>query len=99
MIKHIIIWDLKDGLSEGEKAECSAKIKNDLEGLLGVVEGLQDVRVYTDLLPSSNGDITLECLLNDEATLAAYAVHPAHVAVKEYIGTVVKGRKCADFEV
>ena len=31
MIKHIIIWDLKDGLSEGEKAECSAKIKNDLE--------------------------------------------------------------------
>ena len=91
MIKHIIIWDLKDGLSEGEKAECSAKIKNDLEGLLGVVEGLQDVRVYTDL--------TLECLLNDEAALAAYAVHPAHVAVKEYIGTVVKGRKCADFEV
>jgi hypothetical protein len=99
MIKHIIIWDFKDGLSDGEKAESAAKIKKDLEGLVGVVEGLKEVTVYADMLPTSNGDLMLDSVLESEDALANYAVHPAHVAVKDYIATVVKARKCVDFKI
>lgn len=97
MVKHIIIWDFNDTLSASEKEESAAKIKKDLEELVGVVEGLREVTVYTDMLSSSNGDIMLDCTLEDEKALAVYADHPAHVAVKNYIGTVVKNRKCVDF--
>jgi hypothetical protein len=99
MIKHIIIWDFNDALSFEEKAESAAKIKKGLEELVGVVEGLREVTVYTDMLSTSNGDIMLDSVLEDEAALAAYAVHPAHLAVKDYIGTVVKSRKCVDFKI
>jgi hypothetical protein len=99
MVKHIIIWDFKDSLSDEEKRESAAKIKKDLEGLLGVITGLREVKVYTDMLSASNGDILLDSTLDDEAALEAYAVHPAHVAVKDYIGTVVKSRKCVDFKI
>jgi hypothetical protein len=99
MVKHIIIWDFKDGLTADERAQAASVIKNGLEGLIGVVDGLREVRVYTEMLSTSNGDIMLESVLDDEEALAAYAVHPAHVAVKDYIGTVVKSRKCVDFTV
>jgi hypothetical protein len=98
MIKHIIIWDFIDTLSAEEKAEAAVKIKNDLEGLLGVVKGLREITVYTDMLSTSNGDIMLDSTVENEEALAEYAVHPAHVAVKDYIGTVVKSRKCVDFK-
>lgn len=99
MVKHVIIWDFNDTLSEGEKAESAARIKKGLEDLVGVVEGLREVTVYTDMLSTSNGDIMLDCTLEDERALALYADHPAHIAVKNYISTVVKSRKCVDFKI
>lgn len=99
MIRHVIIWDLKDDLSSEQKAESAAKIKRELEALDGVVGGLTEITVYTDMLPTSNGDIMLDCTLEDEQALAVYAEHPAHLAVKDYIGGVTKSRKCVDFKL
>ncbi|HBH20525.1 MAG TPA: stress responsive protein, partial [Rikenellaceae bacterium] len=82
MVKHIILWTLKSELSDAEKAEIKAGIKEGLEGLVGVVPGLVDVKVYVDgRLASSNADVMLDCTLESEDALKAYAVHPAHVAV------------------
>ena len=35
MVKHIILWQLKDELSDAEKVEIKAGIKAGLEGLAG----------------------------------------------------------------
>ncbi len=96
MVRHIIIWDFKDDLSLEQRAEFSQKIKNGLEGLVGVIEGLRTVMVYTDILSTSTGDIMLDSVFDDEAALAYYAEHPAHVAVKEIVHAAVKSRKCVD---
>ena len=40
MVKHIILWQLKDELSAAEKAEIKANIKTGLEGLAGQIPGL-----------------------------------------------------------
>ena len=45
MVKHVILWVLKDELSESEKAEVKKGIKEGLEGLKGVIPGLIDIRV------------------------------------------------------
>ena len=36
MVKHVILWQLKDEYSEEQKAEIRRGIKEGLEGLVGV---------------------------------------------------------------
>jgi hypothetical protein len=79
MVRHVILWQLKDELSETEKAEIKAGIKSGLEGLKGQVPGLEEIKVYTDGLASSNADVMLDSYLVDENALKGYDVHPAHV--------------------
>ena len=53
MVKHIVMWSFKEGITEEKKTELKAQIKEHLEGLVGVVPGLLKAEVVTDLLPSS----------------------------------------------
>ena len=97
MVKHVILWKLKDDLAD--KAGVKAGIKAGLEGLKDVVPGLVDIRVITDGLASSNADVMLDSTLADEAALKAYAVHPAHVAVADSkVRPYTQVRMCLDFE-
>lgn len=45
MVKHIILWQLKEEYSLREKEEIKAGIKEGLEGLQGKVPGLVDIHV------------------------------------------------------
>lgn len=100
MVKHIIIWTLKDEYSNEEKAAIKAEIKAGLEGLKGKIDGLTDIKVYTEGLESSNGDLMLDSTFVSEAALKGYAVHPDHVAVATgKVRPHAKIRSCFDFEV
>ena len=97
MVKHVILWKLKDDLAD--KASVKAGIKAGLEGLKGVVPGLVDIRVIINGLASSNADVMLDSTLADEAALKAYAVHPSHVAVADAkVRPYTQVRMCLDFE-
>ncbi|MBQ7919907.1 MAG: Dabb family protein [Lachnospiraceae bacterium] len=100
MVKHIILWQLKDELSAAEKQSVKAGIKEGLEGLKGQIEGLVEIQVNTNGLASSNADVMLDSTFVDEAALKAYAVHPAHVAVADgKVRPYTKTRACLDYEV
>ena len=43
MVKHIILWQLKDELSEEQKIDVKACIKAGLEGLAGQIPGLIEI--------------------------------------------------------
>lgn len=82
MVKHIILWTLNPELTASERQRVLVDIKSGLEGLQGVVPGLIDIHVQIDgRIDTSNCDLMLDCTLESEAALRAYAVHPAHVAV------------------
>ena len=51
MVKHIILWTLKDEYTEAQKKEIRAGIKEGLEGLKGQIPGMIDISVRTDYLP------------------------------------------------
>ncbi len=100
MVKHIILWQLKDELSENEKAEVRNEIKAGLEGLAGKIPGLKDIHVQIEMLDTSNADLMLDSTFEDEASLKGYAVHPEHVAVADgVVRPNTKNRVCIDFEV
>ena len=99
MVKHIILWQLKDELTAEQKVTVKHGIKESLEALFGVVPGLTEIRVYTEGLASSNADVMLDSAFEDEAALKAYAVHPTHVAAADgFVRPYVKQRLCLDFE-
>lgn len=101
MVKHIILWTLDSELSDEQKEEVKKGIKAGLESLKGVVPGLIDVKVNVDgRLASSNCDVMLDCTLESEEALKAYAVHPAHVEIANTkVRPYTVQRTCLDFEV
>lgn len=100
MVKHVILWQLKDELSDSEKQSVKAGIKEGLEGLKGQIEGLVEIQVNTNGLASSNADVMLDSTFVDEAALKGYAVHPAHVAVADgKVRPYTKSRVCLDYEI
>ena len=100
MVKHIILWQLKDELSAEEKKVIKAEMKEALEGLVGKIPGLLEVKVQTEGLASSNAEVMLDTTLTDEEALKGYAVHPDHVeAANTYVRPFTKTRLCLDFEI
>ena len=100
MVKHIILWQLKDELDAAQKAEVCAQIKKGLEGLAGQIPGLLEIHVQTEKLASSNADLMLDSSFADEEALKGYAVHPKHVAVADgVVRPNTKTRTCIDYVV
>ena len=100
MVKHIILWQLKDELTAEEKTEVKKGIKEGLESLAGKIPGLTEIKVQTEGLASSNAEVMLDSAFVDEVALKGYATHPEHVAVADTkVRPYTKTRLCLDFEV
>ena len=99
MVKHVILWKLKDELTVSTKDEAIAKIKRELEALVGNVPGLLDLKIIRADLESSNCDIMLDSTLESEEALKGYQVHPMHVAAAAFVRANTEVRLCADYTV
>lgn len=99
MVKHIILWKLKDTFSETEKQKIKSGIKEGLEGLQGKIPGLISVKVQTEHLDSSNADLMLDTSFEDEKALKGYSAHPEHVAVaNSKVRPFTQVRLCLDYK-
>lgn len=99
MVKHIILWQLKDEITGEEKKKIKIGIKEGLEGLEGKIPGLLNIKVNIDGLDSSNADVMLDSAFEDEKSLRGYAVHPEHVKVAdEMVRPYTMSRVCMDYE-
>lgn len=83
MVKHVILWQLKDELTNSQKIEAKEEIKAGLEALHGKIPGLIDIKVEINPLSSSNADVMLDSTFENVEGLKGYAVHPEHVAVAD----------------
>ena len=100
MVKHVILWTLKEEYSDEKKKEIKKDIKAGLEGLKGRIPGLVDIQVNIDGLASSNADLMLDSTFEDEASLKGYAVHPEHVAVADgKVRPYTAIRSCLDYTI
>ena len=99
MVKHVIIWKLKEEIQGEDKTKVLAEMKEHLEALVGKVPGLLRLEIVTKPLASSNGDVMLDSELESEAALKGYQSHPDHVAVANtYVRPYTEVRLCMDYE-
>lgn len=98
MIRHIVMWNLKGNLDLEDKQRSAKKIKEGLEALKNIVEGVIDINVIIDPMESSNVDIMLDSTFIDEEALNAYQVHPQHKKIATFVKEKVCSRYCMDFE-
>lgn len=97
MVKHIVMWSFKEEVGAQERVEASAKIKEGLEGLVGVVPGLKSAYVVTEPISSSSHDLCLITEFDTAEELKAYATNPDHVKVATFVRSVTCNRACMDF--
>lgn len=98
MVKHMIIWELKNEVSDKEL--CKAEIKNALEGLVGKIDGLTEMHILTEKLPSSSGDIMMDSTFESVEALGNYQKHPLHVEIANgKVRPNVSTRLSFDYEV
>ena len=79
MVKHMIIWKLKEGLENPQAKK--QEIKDALEGLVGKIDGLLEMKILIDPMACSSGDIMMDSTFESKEALDVYQVHPDHVAI------------------
>ena len=98
MVKHMIIWKLKEDISNPE--EVAANIKASLEGLVGKIEGLLEMHILTERFEGSAGDIMMDSAFESKAALDFYAKHPLHQqAANTFVRPNVEQRLSFDYEI
>lgn len=98
MVKHIVLWNFKEGMTEEEKAQAAERMKKELEAIKPLVEGAVEIQVVKNEIASSNRDIALISTFETEEALKTYQVHPAHVEAGKFVRSVTENRACMDYE-
>ncbi len=100
MIKHIVLWKLKDFAEGAAKQNNALQIKALLEEMRGNISGLLKLEVGLNFEKSVDAaDISLYTEFESREALDAYQVHPAHMPAKKFIPLVRSERRVADYEV
>jgi heme-degrading monooxygenase HmoA len=100
MIKHIVMWKLKDQAEGADKAANAREMKRRLDECANVVPGILKFEVVL-AQPGLEAtyDVVLYSEFESQEALAAYVEHPTHKAVVPFIGAIREGRQCMDYEI
>ena len=100
MLKHIVMWKLKEEAEGAGRAANAKRMKELLDACAGIVPGILKFEVaLAQPGLEATYDVVLYSEFADRAALDAYQEHPQHVALKPFIGAVREARQCMDYEI
>lgn len=100
MVKHIVMWKLKDSANGKSKQENALEIKRQLESLNGRMPGMVKLEVGLDFSNSENScDIVLYSEFESQEALDNYQLHPDHEKLKPFVSSCRYERRVVDFEI
>jgi hypothetical protein len=100
MIKHIVMWQLKDHAEGADKATNAIKMKALLDACSDIVPGILKLEVaIAQAGLEATYDVVLYSEFESAAALDAYQNHPQHLALKPFVGAIRLARQCMDYEV
>lgn len=99
MVKHVVMWRLKERALGNDKAFNARLVKEKLEGLAGRIPGLLAIEVGFDFsLTPASYDLVLYSEFTDRKALDGYQRHPEHEAVQDFISAVRMERAVVDYD-
>jgi hypothetical protein len=100
MLKHIVMWRLKETTDPAEQQANARRMKELLEALPAQIKQIRQLEVGINTIPDgSAADVVLVSAFNCADCLAAYQAHPAHQEVVAFVRTVVSERRVIDYLV
>ena len=99
MIKHIVLFKLKDELSSNEKKTIATEFKNAIEALPAKIDVIRKVEVGLNINPNETWDIALYSEFDTMEDVKTYATHPDHVAAAGIIAHAKESRSCVDYQI
>ena len=95
MIKHVVVWKIKD---PAQKEAHANAVKRALEALRGHIPGLLVIEVGVDIgYDPQADDVCVYAEFADRAALDAYQRHPLHQDAKAIVALLVKDRRAVDW--
>lgn len=98
MVKHIVMFRVKEFPSKEEKLAKLQEIKAEMENFINVIPEIQQGRAGININDSESWDVVLEVETKNMKELAVYVAHPVHQAfVKNIMAPVKADRACVDY--
>lgn len=98
MVKHIVLFKLKEELPATEKQAVMNQFKEAIEALPAKISVIRKIEVGLNVNPAEAWDIALYSEFDSLEDVKAYAVHPDHVAAGKLLADVKLNRACVDYE-
>jgi len=100
MLKHIVMWKLKEEAEGAGKKQNALEMKKRLENLKGSISEIKELEIGLQMEPMEAAyDLVLYSAFRDKGDLERYQKHPEHQKVVEFVKKVVADRKVVDYEV
>ena len=100
MVKHIVMWSVKDGANGMSKKQIVAEMSKKLLSLKPIIREIRSIEVGENFLESPAAyDVVLYTEFDSRDDLQTYQVHPDHVALKDFILSVTEKRAVVDYEI
>ena len=100
MIKHIVMWKLKDFAEGSDRSANAIRMKQKLDACAKLSPGTLKFEVA---LAQPGLEATYDVILYSEFeskdALAEYAAHPTHKAIMPFISAVRDERQCMDYQI
>ena len=100
MIKHIVMFKLKENAEGKTKQETIVEAKKRLSVFEAEIPTLKKlvVAINDEKAAESNYELALICDFDDIEGLNAYQIHPTHKAFGAFITPLRESRACIDYE-
>ena len=98
MVKHIVLFKLKDNVSEAEKLVVMNKFNAAIEALPAKISVIRKIEVGLNINPDETWNIALNSEFDTLEDVKFYATHPDHVAAGKILAETKESRACVDYE-
>ncbi len=99
MIKHIVMWRLKDSAAGASREENAKKLKQSLEDLKDKIGDIKALEVGINFNASPAAfDVVLYSEFADREGLDSYQNHPEHLKIVDFVGEIRTDRAVVDYE-
>ncbi len=99
MVKHIVLFKLKDDVSADAKLAAMHAFKDAIEALPAKIPFIRKIEVGLNINPAETWSIALYSEFDTLDDVKRYAIHPDHVAAGKLLAEVRESRACVDYEL